>query len=143
MYCYIQDYQASINDVLSKYSKFLPETVCKNCYLSLTQKSLRKKLKQVVDNPPELMQCKEEFLKKVFLNKIHTTISGFECSCIQVIITAPEYTHECYPVKVECGDTLVDYELLIQPMDHVFPGIKLRSTRKKVVWLKHFIKKYL
>jgi hypothetical protein len=65
MYCYMQDHGAEINFVLNNYMKFLPKVVCKNCHLSVTQKPLKKKLKHVVDNPPELWLCKKEFLRTV------------------------------------------------------------------------------
>jgi hypothetical protein len=48
---------------------------------------------------------------------------------------APEYAQEIYPAQVciEDGGVPQEYELIIQPLDREFPGVKLQSLRKKIV----------
>ena len=53
--------------------------------------------------------------------------------------TATDYSVEKYPVKVEEGDELVEFDLIIQPMSSENPGVKMQSIKKKIVSFKYFI----
>ena len=54
---------------------------------------------------------------------------------------APEYAQEIYPAQVciEDGGVPQEYELIIQPLDREFPGVKLQSLRKKIVRIPSFM----
>ena len=118
MYCHMKDFNVRINDVLTNYRKFVPKTVRRNSNLKYSTESLKNRLSQLVHNPPgETWFCKQEFLKTVAL-------------------TASDYAIEKYLVKVEKGEELIEFELIIQPMNVDQPGVKLQSIKKKIVSFK-------
>ena len=115
MYCHMQDCRMPMNDVLTNYKRFVPKIVRKNANLHLSVESLKKNLKQVRANPPgETWLCKEQFLRLI-------------------IQTAPEYPTERYPVKMDDEEDLVEFDLIIQPLNPDYRGVKLQSVKKKIV----------
>ena len=115
MHCHMHDRRASMNDTLSNYKRFVPKPVRKNANLRYSQEPLKKLLKEWSVNPPgDVWFCKEQFLKVVSQ-------------------TAPDYPIEKYSVIVEEGPERLEYDLVIQPMNPDFPGIKLQPVRKKIV----------
>lgn len=115
MYCHMKDYGTRMNDVLTNYKRFVPRMVRRNSNLKYSTESLKTRLSQVVQNPPgETWFCKQQFLKTVAL-------------------TANEYPVERYPVRIEEGEELIEFELIIQPMSVENPGVKMQSIRKKIV----------
>lgn len=125
MYCHMKDFNAKLNDVLTNYKKFVPKMVRRNSNLKYSTESLKTRLNQVVQNPPgEVWFCKQEFLKII-------------------AITAADYPVEKYPVRVEEGEELIEYDLIIQPMSMEHPGVKMNSIRKKIVTLHSYINSFL
>ena len=111
MYCHMKDNKMSMDSVLDLYKRFLPKAVRKNCHLTASTNSLRKSLKEVIMNPPEVLECKQMFLKK---------------------IAGTTYTRESYSVHVvEQTGEVSEHQLIIQPMDKHYPGLRLRSLKKK------------
>jgi hypothetical protein len=82
---------------------------------------LKTRLNQVVQNPPG----ETWFFKQAFLKTIAQT--------------ATDYSVEKYPVKVEEGEELVEFDLIIQPMSSEHPGVKMQSFKKKIVSSCYFI----
>lgn len=120
MYCHMKDHNAKMTDVLVNYKKFVPKMVRRNSNLKYSTESLKTGLNQVVQNPPgETWFCKQQFLRKV----------------AQI---ATDYPVERYPVRVEEGEELLDFDLIIQPMSAEQPGVKLQSIKKKIVILYFF-----
>jgi Janus kinase 2 len=121
MYCHMKDNGVKMSDVLTNYKKFVPKMVRRNSNLKYSTESLKTRLNQVVQNPPgETWFFKQQFLKTVAQ-------------------TATDYSVEKYPVKVEEGDELVEFDLIIQPMSSENPGVKMQSIKKKIVSFKYFI----
>lgn len=114
MYCYMKDNNSKLNDVLANYKKFVPKLVRHNSNLKYSTDSLKARLNQVVQNPPEIWFCKQEFLRIITQ-------------------TANDYPIEKYLVKVEEGVELIEFELIIQPMSIEHPGVKMQSVKKKIV----------
>nr|CAH0112132.1 unnamed protein product [Daphnia galeata] len=115
MYCHMKDNGVKMSDVLTNYKKFVPKMVRRNSNLKYSTESLKTRLNQVVQNPPgETWFFKQQFLKTVAQ-------------------TATDYSVEKYPVKVEEGDELVEFDLIIQPMSSENPGVKMQSIKKKIL----------
>ena len=121
MYCHMKDDGAKMNDVLTNYKRFVPKMVRRNSNLKYSTESLKTGLSKVVQNPPgETWFCKQQFLK---------TIAQ----------TATDYPIEKYPVRVEEGEELIEFELIIQPMSVEQPGVKMQSLKKKIVIVLTFL----
>lgn len=115
MYCHMKDYGGKMSEVLTNYKKFVPKMVRRNSNLKYSTESLKTRLNQVVLNPPgETWFFKQQFLKTVAQ-------------------TAPDYLVEKYPVKVEEGEELIEFDLIIQPMSSENPGVKMQSVKKKIL----------